>query len=168
MRSTLDHTIAYLPGGSLSTLVKPVSHSQKKPVNHYPPPPRVGSLKILATFPVKGLKKSSNFSRRLVFAYPLGHESQSVTFEKSSPPPGGGWGLSNGMLWTFHPNETVNSVSTKINFFVVFHIQGWCINAKKWNIWNMKHFDELRKKHRLKKCLWMLFLDEEKMDSWCI
>ncbi len=40
--NTPMHTIAYLPpggGGSLSTLVKPVSLSQKKkPVTHYPPP----------------------------------------------------------------------------------------------------------------------------------
>ncbi len=48
------HTIAFLGGGgSLSTLVKPVSHSQKKkPVTQYPPR-GVGSLQILATFPIK-------------------------------------------------------------------------------------------------------------------
>ncbi len=83
-----DHTVAYLPPGSLSTLEKPVSHFQKK--NQW------GS--DFGHFFYKRLKKGQKifpgaFGAR-VFADPPGRgglrpKNQSVTFEKPVTHPQG-------------------------------------------------------------------------------
>ncbi len=97
--------------GSLSTLVKPVSHSQKK-TSHSLPPPRGGGriTPNFGHFSYKRLKKGSKnfpgaFGAWFLRTLPPGGspaQNQSLTFKKpvTHPPPGGGVraGLSNGMV----------------------------------------------------------------------
>ncbi len=107
-----NHTIAYLPpegGGSLSTLVKPVSHSQKKKTSHSLPPLGGRITPNFGHFPYKK-KAQKIFPAYSAPGFCVPHrpgggsmaQNQSLTFKKPVSDPSGGGGTRRARQWFDH------------------------------------------------------------------